>query len=351
MLKPTMQALAYLHGRGFVHGHLKPVNIMVVGEQLKLSSDGLCQIGERDNEEAGIYGPPESSGTAVAPPRDVWSLGVTMVQVLTQLLPVWDGKEQQSLTLPETLPPQFLEMARNCLQRDPQRRCTLPEIAAHMQINLPEPAEQTVVPRQAHDRPQKPVSRGRYVVPAFAVLLTFAALVVGARLFNREPAQPAPSAALEQPTPQRPIPARKAQTPALKETQPSARASLRTASDVRNVVPPSSRETRATPATGDLVPGLVVQQVLPDVPRSALNTIRGTVRVAVRVRVDSAGGVSGDELVSAGPSRYFARLASDAARRWKFSPARRDGQGVPSAWILRFEFTQGGTRVIPVAGS
>ena len=349
MLKPTLETLAYLHGRGFVHGHLKPANIMVVREQLKLSSDGLCQIGERSNVEAGTYGAPESSGTEVAPARDVWSLGVTLVQVLTQLLPVWDGKEQQALTLPETLPPQFLDLARNCLKRDPQQRWTLPEIAAHLQYTLPAPAEQMVAQRQVPDRPRKPVRQGRFVVPAFAIGLTLAALVVGVRLFNRQPAQPAPSAAFEQPGPQLPTPERK--TPAPPETRPSARAALKTAGDVRNVAPPSSSEPRATLATGDLVPGKVVQQALPDVPQSAQDTIRGTVRVTVKVRVDSSGDVSGDELVSAGPSRYFARLASDAARRWKFSPARRDGQGVPSAWTLRFEFTQDGTRAVPVAGS
>lgn len=346
MLKPTLEALAYLHSRGFVHAHLKPANIMVVGEQLKLSSDGLCTIGEQDNVEAGTYGPPESSGTAVAPARDVWSLGVTMVQVLTQLLPVWNGTEQQAPILPETLPPQFLEMARNCLKQDPQRRWTLAEIAAQLQFTLPGPTEQTVAQRQVADRPKKSVKRGRYVVPAFAVGLTLAVLVVGMNLFNRQPAQPAPSATLERPGTEK-----QAQTPAQPETQPSARATLTKASDVRNITPPTPREPRAAPATGDLVPGQVVQQVLPDVPRSASDTIRGTVRVTVRVRLDSAGGVSGDELVSAGPSRYFARLASDAARRWKFSPAQRDGQAVPSAWLLRFEFTQGGTRAVPVAVS
>jgi len=170
---------------------------------------------------------------------------------------------------------------------------------------------------------------------------------MGVSLFDREPAQPASSAALDQPIPQRPSTERAAQTPA--KTPPPARATLRTASEVANVAPPSSRESRA--AAGVLVQGQVVQQILPDVPRSASNTIRGTVRVTVRVRVDAAGGVSGDELVSAGPSRYFARLASEAARRWKFSPARLDGRSVPSAWLLRFEFTRGGTRAIPVGDS
>jgi TonB family protein len=349
MLQPTLQALAYLHGRGFVHGHLKPANIMVVHEQLKISSDELCPIGERDHAEAGSYGPPESSGTPAAPARDVWSLGVTVVHVLTQLLPVWDGKEQQAPILPDTLPPPFLEIARNSLQRDPRRRWTLDEIAAYLQFTLPAPTEATATQRPATHNPQKPAGRGRYTVPAFAILLTLAALVVGVRLFDRPPAQPASSAALGQPTPQRPGTGTAAQTPA--ETPPLARATRRKASDAANLAPPSAPEPRATAAAGAPVQGQVVQQVLPDVPRSASDTIRGTVRVTVRVHVDAAGGVSGNELVSAGPSRYFARLASEAARRWKFSPARRDGRSVPSAWLLRFEFTRGGTRAIPVADS
>ena len=72
-------------------------------------------------------------------------------------------------------------------------------------------------------------------------------------------------------------------------------------------------------------------------------------RVTVRVRVDPVGNAAGVEVVSPGPSRYFARLAADAARQWKFSPARRDGQAVASAWTVRFEFTRGGVRAIPEA--
>jgi hypothetical protein len=39
MLGPTAEALAYLHKSGFVHGRIKPSNIMAVGDQLKISAD------------------------------------------------------------------------------------------------------------------------------------------------------------------------------------------------------------------------------------------------------------------------------------------------------------------------
>ena len=46
MLEPVLDALAYVHGKGFVHGHIKPANIMGVEDQLKISSDGLYRMGE-----------------------------------------------------------------------------------------------------------------------------------------------------------------------------------------------------------------------------------------------------------------------------------------------------------------
>jgi outer membrane biosynthesis protein TonB len=57
------------------------------------------------------------------------------------------------------------------------------------------------------------------------------------------------------------------------------------------------------------------------------------------VTVDRSGNVVGEKLVSSGSSRYFARLASDAAAKWKFAPAVKQGS---REWLLWFEFTRGG---------
>jgi len=43
----TLSVLAYLHGRGLVHGRIKPTNIMGVDDQFKLSSDSICRGGDR----------------------------------------------------------------------------------------------------------------------------------------------------------------------------------------------------------------------------------------------------------------------------------------------------------------
>src|SRR2546429_4828552 len=37
MLPPLLDALSYMHSKGFAHSHIKPSNIMTIGNQLKLS--------------------------------------------------------------------------------------------------------------------------------------------------------------------------------------------------------------------------------------------------------------------------------------------------------------------------
>ena len=92
--------------------------------------------------------------------------------------------------------------------------------------------------------------------------------------------------------------------------------------------------------------GAVLQKVLPQVSPSARNTIEGKIKVRVRVEVDPSGNVTEARLVSAGPSRYFAQRALEAARGWKFTPAQVGGQPVPSEWNLRFGFRRTDTEVV-----
>jgi len=300
MLLPVLDVLSYLHGNELVHDHLKPSNIMAVADQLKVSSDGLSRVGESIGGlgKPSVYNPPETAISGISPAGNVWSLGLTLVEALTQRLPVWEGREQEEPVLPETLPEPFLDIARHCLRRDPRRRWTVADIKARLQPTSPVPHEQTTV------RSPKPFAKWRYIAP-IAVGLALLVTLAGPRLLNRRPESPrAPSSAFVQP------------------------------------------ETK-TP-TGGLVQGAVVNQVVPDVPRGARDTIRGTVRVTVRVTVDPSGSVVRAMPESPGPSKYFADLALQTARRWKFRPPKIDGRNVSSEWILRFQFERTATKIVPV---
>jgi TonB family protein len=79
---------------------------------------------------------------------------------------------------------------------------------------------------------------------------------------------------------------------------------------------------------------------MPDVPRGARRTIRGDIKVWVRVIVDPDGSVFAAVADRGGPSSYFQRLAIDAAKRWTFPPADTASRRVLQ---IRFDFTRDGT--------
>jgi TonB family protein len=82
-----------------------------------------------------------------------------------------------------------------------------------------------------------------------------------------------------------------------------------------------------------------INEVIPDVPQSALNTIRGTIQVTIRVIVDQEGKVLDATVQEQGASRYFARLALEASRKWTFEPSTSQDKRVVQ---VRFYFKRGG---------
>lgn len=304
LLPSVLEALSYMHSQGLVHGRLQPANIMASGDQLKLASDGVRAIGETGGDvNPSIYVPPEIvSGAPWLPAADVWSLGVTLVEVLTQRPPMNVGSDDPAV--PKSMPAPLREIAEHCLVRDPQRRWTIPEIVARLHPNSLTSEKQTITP------PRKRSSGKLTAAGAAACLLLV--ILVGASLVSRHP-----------------------------NTQP--RAAI--AESPEN--PSGANSTAMSPTP----PPALVEQSLPDVPASARITIQGKVKVSVKVSVDTSGNVVGARLASAGPSKYFANLALRAARGCKFTPPQKDGQNVGSEWILNYEFGRAGTSVQPAQAS
>jgi len=304
MLGPILDALAYLHGKGFVHGHLKPSNILVVDDQVKLSSDGLMIASNagRHFSATEVYDAPEAASGNISPAADVWSLGVTLVEVLTQLPPVWDRSSHREPIVPESLPQPFASIARECLRLDPARRCTLSEIMARL-----EPARSLPKPAYNAGNAAPATHNSTALVAAVLVLIAVIAVV---QLHSHKTSSTAPSV----PT----------------QTQQTASASTTPAS----VPLPQG-------SSGAAANGAVAERVMPDVLPAAQASIRGQVNVSVRVSVDAGGNVTNATLESEGPSKYFAKAALQAAQQWKFKPA-------PGTWILQFQFTQAGNEVTPV---
>jgi TonB family protein len=137
MLTPIVDVLAYLHAKFFVHSHIKPSNLLAFGDQLKVSSDTICPITQPREalRESDVYDAPEAASSPAkpsTPSSDVWSLGVTLVEALTQAAPALPFDITAEPIVPKSLPQPFLDIARHSLRRDPKDRWAAPQIAARL---------------------------------------------------------------------------------------------------------------------------------------------------------------------------------------------------------------------------
>jgi protein TonB len=88
-------------------------------------------------------------------------------------------------------------------------------------------------------------------------------------------------------------------------------------------------------ATG-FTPAQAVRRVQPEYPLTARGSNAGG-SVLVLVTIDTEGSVSSTKVIE-GPD-VFRRAAEEAARKWKFRPATRDGHVIESEQIIQFRFT------------
>jgi TonB family protein len=366
MMPATLDALAFLHSRNLVHGQLKPSNILVVGDQLKLASDTIRPAGDATTSISmvSVYDPPEGGDGSFSTAGDIWALGVTLYEALTRTTPPKPDERSHGVVLPADFPPGCAEVIRECLSRRPVDRPTVTRLQSWASKALQEPAMPAVgagvsiveaAPREVTSAAalgsaagatgaQNPSLSTAGVIPDPGGRLTIRAVV------EREP--PAPR---EEPR-RSFLPFAIAAIAVLAfswlgmrllghstSSQTPAVASRDAAQEIEPPAPaahnPDTAVTAPSPRPTETQPSAVVHEEMPKASHNALATIHGHVRVAVRVTVDAAGNVIEDTLADPGPSRYFARVASQAARKWKFSPAPDKAS---RQWLVHFEFSRTG---------
>ncbi len=310
LLPPVLDALSYLHGKGFVHGRIKPSNILAVGDHLKLSADQIAPITDADSarRRRDAYDAPETAAGIVSPVGDVWSVGVTLVAAITQQVTIAEDTAPRTPSLPETIAEPYRGIVRECLQLDPKRRCSVIDIERRLQP----PGRTVAAQSEPEPEPTARANRG----PAIAIGAVILALVAIFALVHFRGSSSSPSTNV--------------QTPAAKNEPAPA-----PAAPVREATKPSPKPG----ATG----GEVTRQVIPDVPKSAQRTIHGTIKVIIEAQVDPTGKVSSTRFRLHGSSAYFAGLAMKAAQRWEFAPPQANGP-TASNWLLEFRFSRKSTQ-------
>jgi serine/threonine protein kinase len=337
MLSPTLDALEFIHAKGLVHRKLKPPNILVVDDQLKLASDTIQPAGDTRPRGAklSVYDPPEAKEGRISAPADVWALGITLVEALTQCAPAWPDRQPNTLCLPADLPSPLADIARRCLNHNPAERPTVLELLRRAEgptqstVNSaapvrppPEPPPREAPPVEAPRVAPPPVDRASADVPAekpsnppldtlkrhkslLAVGILAAALAfvwTASHLRSHHGEQRSTASNMSS----------QSTTPSPEDVPPAATAAGETSS--------------------------VLHKVIPEISPGARATIHGRIKVAVLLTVDQSGSVT-DSVVKNSGSRYFAHLATEAGRQWMFIRANNPA---PRKWLLHFEFTRNG---------
>ncbi|MGH8291581.1 MAG: serine/threonine protein kinase [Steroidobacteraceae bacterium] len=346
MLLPILDALAFLHGQDLVQGGLKPANILVVGDQLKLASDTIRRVNEsaRSTNTPHVYDPPEARRGSTSTAGDIWALGVSLFEALTRRAPSGLGEFNEAVALPADFSQEFRDVVARCLSPSPQERPTVTELMAwaagrsagsapaatieQAALVPPEPAPSRTAPPQVAPEAARPSpSMALSVKPRALLAVMLGATVIlvlswtGVRMFGTDHASAPPSPHLQ--------------------IRGGSRSHTSGAAAAAQVRAPVSAISPTTSGRSDLTASQsVLHEVIPDVPWRARRTIRGHIKVWVRVIVDRDGSVFAALADRTGPSRYFQRLAIEAAKKWTFSPANTPSRRLVQ---VRFDFSRHGT--------
>lgn len=137
LLQSMTAALNHLHARGFVHGRVCPAEVFASGETIKISSDCVKPIGEKSGAYRSFpaYVAPEQQGQNTTPAADVWCLGATLFEVLTQRPFAMERRGDIA-----RLPAPLNRVVEGCLAADPAVRPRVSELLSSGQDKVaPQP--------------------------------------------------------------------------------------------------------------------------------------------------------------------------------------------------------------------
>lgn len=101
MLEPAVDALRYLHKKGYAHGSLKPPNVLAAGDRLKLSADSAIRVADGG-----------------APEEDMLALGALILDALHAATPEAAGP--------------FADIVQHCVEPDAAKRWTADQVVAQL---------------------------------------------------------------------------------------------------------------------------------------------------------------------------------------------------------------------------
>ena len=149
----VLRGLAAAHAAGVVHRDLKPSNLMLVeGGLYKILDFGLADVADGSDLTASgdvmgtlRYLPPERRrGVEAGPPGDLWSIGVTLIEMASGKQPTLDAPQFGTLT---GAPPAIQAWMARMVAKEPQERfATAGQALLSLAAAMPDPAQPVLPP-------------------------------------------------------------------------------------------------------------------------------------------------------------------------------------------------------------
>ncbi|KAL6579374.1 MAP3K epsilon protein kinase 1 [Orobanche minor] len=163
-ISQVLEGLVYLHEQGVIHRDIKGANILTTKEGLvKLADFGVAtKLTEADVNTHSVVGTPywmapeviEMSGVCAA--SDIWSVGCTVIELLTCVPPYYDLQPMPALfrivqveisdehpPIPDSLSPAITDFLRQCFKKDARQRPDAKALLSHPWIQNSRRALQT----------------------------------------------------------------------------------------------------------------------------------------------------------------------------------------------------------------
>jgi 5'-AMP-activated protein kinase catalytic alpha subunit len=159
--RQLLRAVQFLHSRGIAHLDLKPENVLMFDDGVKLADFGCCEsvVGRPSFDHSGSahYSAPELFGSRGSDnrPADVWSLGVILFTLETGLLPFTETSDaglvdqirNGDLHFPPLIAKWVKDVVVACCQVDPSKRPTIDELLAMRVFGHAQASEKQAVVR------------------------------------------------------------------------------------------------------------------------------------------------------------------------------------------------------------
>ena len=154
ILRDTLEGLVYLHERRKIHRDIKAGNILLNSEgNAKLADFGVAgQLTETMAKRNTVIGSPYWMAPEIIQEvgyncqADIWSLGITAIEMAEQLPPLSDCHPMRAIFKipheePPTLDPKkysapFVNFVSRCLVREPEKRATASQLLQHEFVTL-----------------------------------------------------------------------------------------------------------------------------------------------------------------------------------------------------------------------